>query len=398
MCGRYALALPPSQVRHALADYDLPINDAPPDHGPDAPRLAFNFAPGYHGLVYRANVADCGAGPAPTRQDDNQDTSDSCCADATYKLQAMKWGLIPFWTKRNPDYASLLRTINCRDDSLASPGGMWSAIKARKRCIVVAQGFYEWLRLGPREKVPHYVKRRDGRLLCLAGLWDCVQYQDSSHKIYSYTIITTSSNKQLSFLHDRMPVILDASAIHTWLDPALHTWSSQLQSLLRPYPHPNALDVYPVSKDVGKVGNQSPSFIVPVNSKENKANIANFFEKARNNDKHEEKHTKIKGTRHSEPSLGVPEGSNTTHNVKSNSKDTEIHEEKDIKNKQESESSLPAPQSKNLHSSSKRKTPPATPKSSPFKKISATHSQHPSPAKTKAKGSQKITNFFNHKS
>jgi hypothetical protein len=100
---------------------------------------------------------------------------------------------------------------------------------------------------------------------------------DSSEKLYTYSIITTDSNKQLSFLHDRMPVILDngSDAIRTWLDPARTEWSIDLQALLKPY-HGD-LECYPVSKDVGKVGNNSPSFLVPINSAENKNNIANFF-------------------------------------------------------------------------------------------------------------------------
>jgi putative SOS response-associated peptidase YedK len=62
-----------------------------------------------------------------------------------YRLQAMKWGLVPFWTKRSPDYGTLRKTINCRDDSLAAgAGGMWASMKARKRCVVIAEGFYEW--------------------------------------------------------------------------------------------------------------------------------------------------------------------------------------------------------------------------------------------------------------
>jgi putative SOS response-associated peptidase YedK len=94
-----------------------------------------------------------------------------------YKLQSMKWGLIPFWTKRNPDYGSMMKTINCRDDSLIDNKGMWTSMKHKKRCVVVAQGFYEWLKKGPKEKVPHYTKRKDGKLMCFAGLWDCVQYE-----------------------------------------------------------------------------------------------------------------------------------------------------------------------------------------------------------------------------
>jgi len=196
----------------------------------------------------------------------------------TYKLQSMKWGLIPFWTKRNPDYGSMIRTINCRDDSLAQNGGMWNTMKQRKRCIIVAQGFYEWLKKNNgKEKIPHFVKRKDGKLMCFAGLWDCVKYEDAEEKLYTYTIITTDSNKQLTFLHDRMPVILEngSADVQKWLDPNRSSWTKELQSLCIPYE--GELDIYPVTKDVGKVGNNSPSFIIPLDSTENKNNIANFF-------------------------------------------------------------------------------------------------------------------------
>lgn len=95
--------------------------------------------------------------------------------------------------------------------------------------------------------------------------------------MYTYTIITTDSNPQLKFLHTRMPVILEpqSSDITNWLNPSQDEWSDQLQSLLRPFE--GALEVYPVSKDVGKVGNNSTAFIVPLDSKENKSNIKNFF-------------------------------------------------------------------------------------------------------------------------
>ncbi|KAL8990699.1 MAG: hypothetical protein Q9169_008060 [Polycauliona sp. 2 TL-2023] len=194
----------------------------------------------------------------------------------------MKWGLVPFWTKRNPDYGSVMRTINARDDSLAQSGGMWNTMKQKKRCIVVAQGFYEWLKKnGGKEKIPHFTKRKDGQLMCFAGLWDCVQYEGSEEKHYTYTIITTDSNKQLSFLHDRMPVILEngSDTLRTWLDPTRSEWSKELQSLLKPFDR--ELECYPVSKEVGKVGNNSPTFIVPVASSENKNNIANFFGNAK---------------------------------------------------------------------------------------------------------------------
>lgn len=176
MCGRYVLSMRPSVVRQRLANENMPSEEAPDDED-DRIRQSYNFAPGYHGLIYRANTADRGAG-----SDDHLESQDAgheqprvdglATKETKYKLQAARWGLIPFWTKRAPDYASQMRTINCRDDSLIENRGMWNTMKQRKRCIVVAEGFYEWLKKnGGKEKVPHYTKRKDGQLMCFAGLW-----------------------------------------------------------------------------------------------------------------------------------------------------------------------------------------------------------------------------------
>lgn len=208
----------------------MPVFEAPDDpddpdggdgnHGGyNGPRQSYNFAPGYRGVVYRADVPDWGAGPRSQRHAGNDvDVDVDTQADAEedeaehaqqpspssvqehdkeskskykstemeendvhYKLQTMKWGLVPFWTKRNPGYGSVMKTINCRDDSLAQGGGMWASMKGRKRCIVVAQGFFEWLKKdGGREKIPHFVRRRDGKLMCFAGLWDVVRFEGKS--------------------------------------------------------------------------------------------------------------------------------------------------------------------------------------------------------------------------
>lgn len=163
-----------------LLDQDMPVDDYPADEGDGAPRQSYNFAPGYHGIVYRADTPDRGAGHREPRDDEAKETTTETekKTEATeYKLQSMKWGLIPFWTKRNPDYGTLMRSINCRDDSLSTPGGMWATMKARKRCIVIALGFYEWLKTGPKDKLPHFIRRKDGGLMCFAGLWDCVKYE-----------------------------------------------------------------------------------------------------------------------------------------------------------------------------------------------------------------------------
>jgi putative SOS response-associated peptidase YedK len=293
MCGRYALHQRPSLYRQRLADQNMPVDDAPDDDdNRHQIRQTYNFAPGNHGLIYRAesqndrstqNSDHDASEPSPKRaktaHTPSSQTIDGLAIKATkYKLQAAKWGLIPFWTKRPPDYGSQLRTINCRDDSLMENRGMWNTMKQRKRCIVIAEGFYEWLKKnGGREKIPHYTKRKDGQLMCFAGLYDCVRYEGSEEELWTYTIITTDSNQQLKFLHDRMPVILAAGSaeMKTWLNPNNVGWSKELQSMLKPFE--GELECYPVDQGVGKVGNNSPLFVVPVDSKENKKNIANFF-------------------------------------------------------------------------------------------------------------------------
>jgi putative SOS response-associated peptidase YedK len=169
----------------------MPVFDAPEDDAEDAPRQSYNFAPGYHGIVYRADTPDWGSGPRTHRKGEGVEEEQERSIDideedqdteVRYVLQSMKWGLVPFWTKRNPDYGSMMKTINCRDDSLIENRGMWTSMKNKKRCVVIAQGFYEWLKKG-KEKVPHYTKRKDGKLMCFAGLWDCVQYEGMSSSL-----------------------------------------------------------------------------------------------------------------------------------------------------------------------------------------------------------------------
>jgi putative SOS response-associated peptidase YedK len=435
-------------------EMDMPVNDAPADEGDGAPRQSYNFAPGYYGVVYRADVPDRGAGTSATaatarssddasaqqqQQEEEEEEGDSTAAthpDPTaaakeseqtaqeahqYKLQSMKWGLVPFWTKGKPSYPSLLRTINCRDDSLATPGGMWASMKARKRCVVLAEGFYEWLKRGPagKERIPHYVRRKDGKLMCFAGLWDCVTYDDGETEngegpLYTYTVITTDSNAQLKFLHDRMPVILEpgSEALWTWLDPARTQWSKELQAVLRPFA--GELEVYPVSKEVGKVGNNSPSFVIPVASRENKANIANFFANAKGpstaaagkkgggGGAGKEADVEVEVKKEEEPGLSrrgsVEREMKTVDEVAEGADDggmSATPKKNGIKREADSSPIREEPPAK--------RATHAKPSSSPTKgkqqgrgKISATSNAARSPAKAKAKadGSQKITKFF----
>ncbi|KAH6613736.1 hypothetical protein B0J18DRAFT_63277 [Chaetomium sp. MPI-SDFR-AT-0129] len=435
MCGRYAMALRPSELRQLLQDDDMPVDDSPADDGDGAPRQSYNFAPGYHGVVYRADTPSHGAGGGHQRQANvdagrrndqaEHDVDDAKADDTTthYKLQTMKWGLIPSWTKRHPSnpshpsYPSLLKTINCRDDSLALPGGMWASMKTRKRCVIVAQGFYEWLSRpggGPKDKVPHFVKRRDGGLMFFAGLWDCVRYEGGDgpgegdgegekkgEGLYTYTVITTDSNKQLKFLHDRMPVILEAGSegLWRWLDPKRTEWNGELQGLLKPFG--GEVEVYPVSKEVGKVGNNSPSFVIPVASRENKGNIANFFAAAAAGGK-EKKGGGGQGGVEVKGELGVSQGDEGTNTEtkkvgglgRMDNNDGMDTAKKGIKREADSFPTKEQPPPK--RTASFKSASPNKQKPQARGKISATSNAQRSPVKARGKpdGSQKITKFF----
>lgn len=232
----------------------------------------------------------------------------------------------------------------------------------------------------------------------------------SEEKTYTYTIITTDSNKQLSFLHDRMPVVLENSsdALRTWLDPKRSEWSKELQSLLKPFN--GELECYPVSKEVGKVGNNSPTFIVPVASTENKNNIANFFCNAKKGavGKEEEKETK------SEEVEIAQKGSKVEH-------DREEKRSTVDQSGTEDNAPLPAPSPPSPKAGSKRARDidASTDDVPPVKAVKLAHADEPSaptqsaekktgrktrsatsngskgsPAKS-IDGSQRITNFFN---
>lgn len=248
----------------------------------------YNLAPGHRGIVLRPvaqkeqNEKDRSRAGVTGQSNDKAGAS----GQHTLQLQVMKWGLVPSWSRTSRDYATTLKTINCRADSLSTGVGLWAPLRGRKRCVVVANGFYEWRKAGPKDRVPYYIRRRDGLPLLLAGLWD-VHKNEKSESEYSFTIITTESNVGLKFLHDRMPVLFDyrSAELQAWLDVKRDAWSAELQALLRPWPHTvddkddgAALLVDIVSKDVNKVGNNSASMVIPVASANNKANIANFFQ------------------------------------------------------------------------------------------------------------------------
>ncbi|MEX0761798.1 MAG: SOS response-associated peptidase [Dehalococcoidia bacterium] len=173
--------------------------------------------------------------------------------DGQRRLELMRWGLIPSWWKQvDPPKSS----FNARDDRLTGRG-MWSGPFRRRRCLVPANGFYEWTgEKGSRR--PLFIHRRDGDLFAFAGLFDTWVSPEGS-MISSCAIITTSPNSLMEPVHNRMPVILDEEQEAVWLDPL----SDRPQDLLRhvqPREWPE-FEAYPVSIAVGNVRNNSPELI-----------------------------------------------------------------------------------------------------------------------------------------
>ncbi len=171
------------------------------------------------------------------------------------------WGLVPFWAK-SPAVGN--KMINARSEGLADKGAFKRAF-ARRRCIVPADGFYEWQPVpGQKAKQPYFIHGADGDLLGFAGLWEEWGPPGShrSERLRSTTILTTTANETMEPVHDRMPVILGRSDWAAWLDPTA-TDLDTLGRLLVPAP-PQLLTMHPVSSAVGNVRNEGAHLIDPV--------------------------------------------------------------------------------------------------------------------------------------
>ena len=167
----------------------------------------------------------------------------------------MRWGLIPSWAK---DAAIGNRMINARAESLAEKPAFRAALR-RRRCLLVADGFYEWQETG-RQKQPYFIRFRDDRPFAFAGLWESWEGPDHT-AIDSCTIITTAAGELLRPIHDRMPVILVPEAYKVWLDTAVENMDT-ITSLLVPFSS-KEMEAYRVNTLVNKAANDVPGCIEP---------------------------------------------------------------------------------------------------------------------------------------
>ncbi|MYC29285.1 MAG: SOS response-associated peptidase [Chloroflexi bacterium] len=172
------------------------------------------------------------------------------------QAEQMRWGLIPSWAK---DASIGNRMINARGETVAQKPSFRNALQ-RRRCLVLADGFYEWQKAG-KAKRPMRIVLKSGAPFAFAGLWESWRSPEGE-TVRSCTIVTTAANDLLRPIHERMPVILPHELEDFWLDGDV-TDSAALTDVLAPYPD-EAMDYFQVSPLVNKATNNGPDLIVPV--------------------------------------------------------------------------------------------------------------------------------------
>ena len=171
--------------------------------------------------------------------------------------EPVQWGLVPAWSKSRMTSPPM---NNARAETVSSKPSFSESFK-RRRCLIPANGFFEWKRLDTKSKQPWNIYRVDGQPLALAGIWDSWQSNDGD-PLESCAVVTTEANSFMSKIHDRMPVILEKSDWKTWLDPEF-TDVEELQRLLIPCPS-ELLTGTPVCSLVSNVKYDSPECVRPV--------------------------------------------------------------------------------------------------------------------------------------
>ena len=204
MCGRFTLHTPETRIREAFhLDRSAPLGLSP----------RYNIAPSQDIPIIR-------------------DTDDG------REMALARWGLVPHWSKEPKTRYS---TINARIETVAEKPAYRTPFR-RHRCLIPADGFYEWKRVNGN-KIPHHVRMRGGNVFAFAGLWD--RWEGEGETLDSCSIIVTTANEVMRTLHERMPVIIAPAHYDLWLDPAI-TDKDEIMRYLNSAPS-GSLQLYPVS-------------------------------------------------------------------------------------------------------------------------------------------------------
>jgi putative SOS response-associated peptidase YedK len=172
------------------------------------------------------------------------------------QIASLRWGLVPNWAK---DPSIAMGTINAKSETAATKPAFRDPMRLR-RCLIPADGFYEWARKGA-SKQPYCFEVREGELFAFAGLWDGWKNAEGQW-IKTCSILTTTPNAVTSAVHDRMPVILDRDSYDLWLDPGMQNVAA-ISELLKPY-DARWMRSYPVSTRINHVGNDDAECSRPV--------------------------------------------------------------------------------------------------------------------------------------
>jgi putative SOS response-associated peptidase YedK len=213
MCGRFSLAVSESKIQEELPFIDPGVNI----------RKSYNIAPTQHAYVAASDQPD--------------------------RLQYITWGLIPHWSEDGKNSGKL---INARAEGIESKPSFRVPIRKR-RCLVLADSFYEW-RTIDHQKIPYRIQPKDGSLLIMAGIWDI--WDKDGYPLKSFSIITTTPNREVSSLHNRMPVVLPTlEDCLRWLEPIE---TEQALAFLRPVKD-GFFRVYRVSDALNSPNHNDPS-------------------------------------------------------------------------------------------------------------------------------------------
>lgn len=221
MCGRFTLTDP---------DADLAVQFNLPEIPDMQPR--YNIAPTQPVAAVRMSAEGSGR-----------------------EMVLLHWGLIPFWAK-DPKIGA--RMINARSETAAEKPAFRAAFR-RRRCLVVADGFFEWQKQNGT-KQPFYIRMQNAQPFAFAGLWEFWRGEDD-RAIESCSLLTTQPNELVRVLHNRMPVIVQPQDYGLWLDPEMQD-VERLQPLLQPY-SPEEMEAYAVSRYVNSPDNDDPRCIEP---------------------------------------------------------------------------------------------------------------------------------------
>lgn len=247
MCGRYASSSRPEDL---VEEFEVVES-----------HVAEPLAPDY-------NVAPTKQVYAVLERPDRTEESGEV-VPGTRQLRTLKWGLVPSWAK---DASMGSRMINARLETAAEKPAFRKAFRAR-RCLVPADGYYEWYtssvlgKAGKPVKQPYFIRPADGSVLAMAGLFEIWRDRqapaDEPHPfLWTCTLLTTSANDDLGHIHERMPLMVTPDRYDAWLDPA-HDDPESLRALLTPAA-PGVLEAYPVSRAVSNVRNNGPHLLDPL--------------------------------------------------------------------------------------------------------------------------------------